>query len=158
MLDIATGAVAGLAAGEAGEALHTSPTGKSSEVHLLEISECLRELCNHITHMPDYEPDVWTIRNLTNAAPWSTNFKFAKQEYRTLHILVGTACTLLVTVNGLSPISLVFASAPAAGQLQLGIPFRWRYPPGTLLSLSLPILSGGSFFPIAILYSNETGI
>jgi len=157
MLDITTGATAGLVAGEANEALHASPTGKPPEIHLLEISECLRELCNHITNTPEFEPDVWTTHNLNNTISWQTQFKFAKKEYKTIHILVGAACTITASVGGLPPISLAFASAPTAGQYVIGVPFRWRYPQGTVLSLSLPTLSGGTFFPIAILYSNETG-
>lgn len=157
-MDISTAVAGNLAAGEVQTSLHPSPTGQPAEVHLVEIRECLREMCNHLLHQVDFEPDIYSTKNLNNVAPWITEYKYLDKEYRTLHVLVGAACTLQVSVGGVATFNVTFATAPTAGQFTVGQPLRWRYPQGTTALLSAPTLTGGAFFPIVILYSNETGI
>jgi hypothetical protein len=154
-----TGAVAaGAIAGEINESLHLSSTGKSAELHLLEIHETLRALQHFLCESPQNQGDMWQQLSLQNFPPVTLTRHYRNTHYLTIHIVVGAACTLAVSVPGMNTFSLVFAVAPTAGQLPLGIPFRWRYPATTTLQLTAPSITANTpQFPIAVLYSDEQG-
>lgn len=148
MMEITTGAAAGVLAATSTEILHDDPSQRTHESYLEELCVLTTQMVDYLSKTPQNKPD----HRVTQLLQPNVNTPLFYHEYLGLYLLIPVAATFNVTVSGLPPFQIQFATAPTSGQFPIGIFKRWRYSDGTFISLTTPTNNN---FPIELLYTDD---
>lgn len=153
MMEITTGAIAGVVGASVSETLHNEPNEKGPGEYLSEILQTLKDIHTTFKQQPQTHKDqhetvmTWT----TQAIP----VRYESKGFLACFLLVQAACTLAISISGIGTFNIVFAAAPTAGQFPIGQYVRWRYPEGATLQVVTSPAPVSTYWPIEFLYTND---